>query len=311
MAYPSDTFTGDNGDLDVFIPAVWGSKINDFYKAQLILADFFTNRSDELSGGGNIVYTPGITEMTANSKENASAVTLNSPKEESVTLTVATWMEVSFQIEDLEAAHVKRSYSIQETYAKNAAYTIGDTLESAISALFQAFSEVVGASNTNLADSEIRQAIATLDAAKVPGIYSGDVAFFLHPNTFWRQIQNIDKFSLAVNSPVNDPTAKKPMASLYGIPVFVSANLPVSTLEGNIGGRCNALAHKDAIHWATLPLGVKSKSGGMVGKHGIRVQSNYVPEYLATLTTVDICYGVIENRDTSGVWLNSITTAVA
>jgi len=228
MAYPSDTFTGDSGDLDVFIPAVWGSKINDFYKATLVMADFFTNRSDELSGGGNIVYTPGITEMTATAKSNATAVTLNSPTETAVTLTVATWYEVSFQIEDLEAAHVKRSYTIQETYAKNAAYTIGNTLESAISTLFQSFSTVVGASSTNLADSEIRQAIAALDSAKVPGIYSGDVAFFLHPNTFWRQVQNIDKFSLAVNSPVNDPTAKKPMASLYGIPVYVSANLGIS-----------------------------------------------------------------------------------
>jgi len=309
MAYPSDTFTGDSGDLDVFIPAVWGSKINDFYKATLVMADFFTNRSDELSGGGNIVYTPGITEMTATAKSNATAVTLNSPTETAVTLTVATWYEVSFQIEDLEAAHVKRSYTIQETYAKNAAYTIGNTLESAISTLFQSFSTVVGASSTNLADSEIRQAIAALDSAKVPGIYSGDVAFFLHPNTFWRQVQNIDKFSLAVNSPVNDPTAKKPMASLYGIPVYVSANLGSSALASATGGRLNALAHRDAIHWATLPLGVKSKSSGMVGKHGIRVQSNYIPEYLATLTTVDICYGVIENRDNSGVWLRSIITA--
>lgn len=308
MAYPSNSFTGDAGDLDVFIPSVWGVRINDFYKSQLILADFFINRSDELAEGGVIVYTPGITAMTANSKTNASAVTLNSPTETAQTLTVNTWYETSFQIEDREAAQVKRSYTIQETYAKNAAYTTAAVLETAIAACFQAFSTVVGASNTNLADSEIRQAIAALDAASIPGLYTGEVAFFLHPNTFWRQVQNIDKFSLAVNSPVNDPTAKKPMASLYGIPVFVSANIPVSTLSTATGGRCNALAHKDAIHWATLPLGVASKSNGVTGKYNVRIQSNYVPEYLATLTTVDICYGVTENRDTSGVWIRTVST---
>lgn len=303
MAYPSDTFTGT--DLAVFIPAVWGEKINDFFKAQLIMADFFMNRSDELVGGGNIVYTPGITEMTAYAKTNATAVTLNSPTETKVTLTVATQYEVSFQIEDIEAAQVKRSYTIQEIYAKNAAYTIGNVLESAISALFAGFSNTVGASTSNLADSEIRQAIATLESNKVPGMYSGEVAFFVHPNTFWRQIQNIDKFSLAVNSPVNDPTAKKPMASLYGIPVYVSANLSSSA-----GSRLNALASKNAIQWATLSLGVASKSNGIVGKHGIRVQSNYIPEYLATLTTVDICYGVIENLpDLQAVWIKSHLTA--
>jgi hypothetical protein len=304
MAYPSNTYTGDGGDLDVFIPAVWGEKINDFFKETLVMADFFTDRSDELVGGGNIVYTPNLTEMTANSKSNATAVTLNSPTETAVTLTVATHYEVSFQIEDIDAAHVKRSYTLQERLAKNAAYTIGNTLESAISALFAGFSNTVGASTSNLADSEIRQAIATLDAAKVPGIYSGEVAFFVHPNTFWRQIQNIDKFSLAVNSPVNDPTAKKPMASLYGIPVYVSANLSTSA-----GSRLNALAHKDAIHFATLALGAGSKGNGVTGKHGIRVQSNYIPEYLATLTTVDIVYGVIENRDACGVWIKSHQTA--
>jgi hypothetical protein len=304
MAFPTDTFTGDGGDLDVFIPAVWGEKINDFYKATLVMADFFTNRSDELSGGGNIVYTPSITEMTANEKSAATAVTLNSPTETAVTLTVSNWYEVSFAIEDEEAALLKRSYTMQEIYAKNAGYTIGNKLESAISALFAGFSQTVGASSTNLVDSQIRQAIALLETAKVPGMYTGDVAFFVHPNTFWRQIQNIDKFSLAVNSPVNDPTAKKPMASLYGIPVYISANLGSTN-----GSRHNALAHRDAIHWATAALGAQSKGGSVTGKHGVRVQSNYMPEYLSTLTTVDILYGVVKNRDTSGVWLKSHLTA--
>ena len=66
MAFPTDTFTGDSGDLDVFIPAVWGNRLNEFLRAKLVAAPFFTDRSDELSGGGNIVYTPNITEISAN-----------------------------------------------------------------------------------------------------------------------------------------------------------------------------------------------------------------------------------------------------
>ena len=41
--------------------------------------------------------------------------------------------------------------------------------------------------------------------------------------------------------------------------------------------------------------------GAMVGAQGIRVQSNYIPEYLSTVTTADILYGVVENRDAAGV----------
>lgn len=304
MAFPSNTFTGDGGDLDVYIPAVWGERINDFFKDYIVLADFFTDRSEEISGGGNVLYTPNMTEMSANSKSNATAVTLNSPTETSVTLTVNQWYEVSFMIEDEEAATVKQSYTLQERYARNAAYTLADTLEEAIAALFSGFSTTVGASTTNVQDSEIRAAIATLETTGVP-LYTGEVAFIFHPNTFWRQVQALDKFSLAINSPVNDPTDKKPAGYLYGIPVIVSQNVP--NVSGSTG-RYNLLAHKDAIHFATASLGAGSK-GGMVGSQGIRVQSNYIPEYLGTLTTADILYGVIENRDNAGVAMLSHATA--
>jgi hypothetical protein len=294
MTFPTDTFTGDAGDLDVFIPSVWGERINDFFKAKLVCADFFTNRSAEIANGGNIIYTPGLTEMSATAKSAATAVTLVSPTETAATLTVDQWYEVSFAIEDREAAIVKHSYALQERYAKNAGYAIAKKLDTAIASLFSGFSQSVGASTTNLADSEIRAAIAYLDAADVD---SEEAAFILHPNVFWKQVQNLDKFSLAVNSPVQDPTAKMPVARLYGRPVYITTN--VQYVSGTTG-RYNALAHPDAIHFATAPLGAGSK-GGMVGAAGVRVQSNYMPSYLSTLTTADILYGVIENRDGAGV----------
>jgi len=295
MAYPTDTFTGASGDLDVMIPKIWGQTLNDFYRANLVCGNFFTDRSESLSNGGNIVYTPNITEISANSKSAATAVTLNSPTETSITLTVNQWYEASFAIEDREAAFVKHDYSIMETYMQNAAYAVAKKLDTALTALFAGFSQSVGASTTNIADSEIRQAIAYLDAANAP---QDNRAFFVHPNVFWKQIQNLDKFSLAINSPVQDPVAKKPMAYLYGIPVYITTQ--VQYVSGTTG-RINALAHKDALHFATSPLGSGGSKGAMVGSNGIRVQANYIPDYLSTLVTADILYGVIENRDTSGV----------
>lgn len=35
------------------------------------------------------------------------------------------------------------------------------------------------------------------------------------------------------------------------------------------------------------------------------VQSNYIPDYLSTLTTADILYGCVENRDNAGVYVKS------
>jgi len=294
MAFPTGTFTGDSGDLDVMIPAIWGERINDFFRSNLVAASFFTDRSEELADGGNIVYTPNITEMSATSKTNGVGVTLASPTEIAVTLTVNQWYECSFAIEDREAAQVKRSYVVQETYARNAGFAVAKNLDTAITTLFSGFSQSVGASTAAVADSNIRASIAYLDSANVP---QEDRAFFVHPNVFWNQLQAIDRFALAINSPVQDPVAKKPMAYLYGLPVFITTQ--IQYVSGTTG-RYNALAHKDAIHWATSPLGASSK-GGMVGAMGVRVQSNYIPEYLSTLTTADVLYGVIENRDTAGV----------
>lgn len=292
MAFPTTSHTGTS--LAAFIPTVWGEKINEFFRTKLVAAPFFTDRSDELSAGGNILYTPGTTELTANSKTNAAAVTLNAPTDTKITLTVDQWYEASFAIEDAQAAQVKRSYTLMERYAKAAANAVAKKLDTAIVTLFSGFSTVVGASTTNLADSEVRSAISALESANVD---TAEAAFFMHPAVFWKQVQNIDKFSLAVNSPINDPTAKKPAGFLYGFPVYQTSN--IQYVSGTTG-RVNAFAHPDAIHWATSPLGAGSM-GSMVGSSGIRVQSNYVPQYLSTVTTADILYGVIENRDTAGV----------
>ena len=294
MAYPTDTYTG--ADLDVFRPEIWGEKINDYFRASLIFSSFFVDRSDELVEGGDTLHTGNLQAFTANTKSAATAVTLNSPTDTKIDLVVDTWKEVSFAIEDREAAQVKRSYSLQNRYALNAGYEAGKARETAIGALFAGFTNSVGSGTATITDAVIVEAIATLEGNNVPGMWSGEVAFILHPNTFWRQVQSINKFSLAVNAPVQDPVSKKPQHNLYGIPVLVSSLVPVI---GGSTGRVNLLASRDAIHTATLALGVMSE-GGMVGAGGVRVQANYIPEQLSTLVTADIVYGEIENRDTDG-----------
>lgn len=299
MAFPTGTET--LATLDSYIPEIWGERVNEFFRAKLVAAPFFTDRSGELTGGGDTLYTPNTTEFTASAKANGTTVTLNAPSDTKQTLTVNNWFESSFAIEDREAAQVKRSYVLMERYMKNAGYAIAKKLDGAITALFSGFSNAVGSSVNNLADSDIRNAIAYLEAANVD---SEEAAFFFHPNTFWKQVQGIDKFSLAINSPVNDPTAKQPAGYLYGRKVYVTTQVGADTTPS--GGRANALAHPDAIHWATSPLGAGgSKSNSMVGSMGVRVQSHYVAEYLSTVTTADILYGVVENRDVAGVYMKS------
>ena len=244
------------------------------------MASFFTDLSADLASGTKTLLIPNITEMTAHAKSSATVVTLNNPTDNQITLTVDTWYETSFAIEDKEAEQVKKSYNYMSTLADNAAYTTAKAYDSAIVALFDNFSQVVGTSAAALADSNVVRAIQYLDAADVP---QENRAFFLTAKQVWSDLALIDKFSLLVNTAGADPVLKGHVGYLYGIPVIMSNLIGTTT-----GSAQSCLAHKDAIvHGSTI----------------MRVQSNYIPQYLSTITTADVVYGVIENRDSSGVWL--------
>ena len=295
MAFPVGTFTGAGADLDVFINEVWSSKINDFAKEKMHFSNFFINRSDELSGGGDTIHTGNLTEMSGNTKNNATAVTLNSPTETDVDLVVNTWKEVSFAIEDGDAAVFLKSLYLQEKYATNAGYTAAQILESALVALFTSFTDSVGASTTTIADSDVRKAIGILEANTKEEVTDGNFRFFIDTKVWWNQIAGITTYQLKINTAGNDPVTKRPMTMLYGVPVSLS-NL-IAYVSGTTG-RVNAIAHKDAIHYALARLPRQ-------GSNLIRVQSNYIPEYLSTVTTADLKYGVIINRASYGVKIYS------
>jgi|TARA_R100000501_G_C2629122_1_gene123621 N4-gp56 family major capsid protein len=280
MGLGTDQFTST--DLQYHIPEVWSGRMNDFYRQALKAGEFFTDLSDAFTSGGDTLNIPSLSEMTANAKSNGNEVTLNSPSEGQVQLVVNQWYEVSFLIEDKEAVQVLNSYDLQERYAKNAAYTVGSALEDAIIALFDNFTQTAGTSAAGVADSDVRTAIRYLDAANAP---REDRAFFMSAKAVWTDLMAIDKFTLVANTGGADPVLKGQVGFLYGIPVILHND--IGTTDGSAQ---NCLAHKDAIiHASSL----------------MRIQANYIPQHLGTLVTADILYGVIENRDTSGVWIKT------
>lgn len=289
MGLGTDGFV--KADLDVMIPEKWSGRINDFYRAGLKAGAFFDDWSEDFVDGGDVTHIPNITEMTAHTKAINAEVTLESPQETKIDLTIDTHYHVAFVIEDAVSAQVAKSYKAQAIYARNGAYTVGATLEDALIALFNAFSQVVGDSSTALNDSNIRKAIAYLDTANVP---EGDRAFFLHPNVIWNQVMGIDKFTLIVNTKGADPVLQGQIGMLYGIPV-----IGTSRLGTTLGHRNGCLSHKEALAFAT------ANPAGMGGVNKVRIQADYLLEYLGTLVVCDLFFGVIEVRDTSGVWVKA------
>jgi hypothetical protein len=301
---------GVGGGATVFVPEIWGQQINDYFRYNLTLASFFIDRSDEISDGGATIYTPNIVAMSSNAKSYNTQVTLNNPIHTRQTLNVSTWQEVSYVIEDREAAQFKKSYHLQQTLAKGGAWEVAVDLETAIAVLFRDFTtHVLGNGTSNVADSSLLAAISLLEAQGTP-VYTGETAWIMHPNSFYRQIGSIDKLTLWQNTDSEMPRSKQPTRALYSIPVIVSPAVPLGTGGAEeAGARLNMLAFNDAIHWARLAMPVRSTMG-MVGSEGVRVQQSYVHEYLGELITIDMCYGVVENRDNAAVKIRSHSTAV-
>lgn len=292
-AFPADVMTNTN--LAAFVNVVWSPKINDFAKEKRQFAMFFINRSDELAGGGDTIKTGTLSEMSANTRSYTSSplttVILNAVTDPNVDLVVNTWKEVSFGISDGDAAVFLRSRYTQERYAKNAGYTAAMTLEDAIAAIFGTFTDTVGASTTVLLDSDVRKAIGILEANTKEEVTDGNFRFYIDTKVWWNQIAGINTYQLKINTDANDPVMHRPASKLYGVFVGLSNRIPYVT---GTTGRYNCLVHNDAIHYAIAKLPFQTGDA-------VRVQSNYIPEYLATVTTCDIKYGVKLNRATYGV----------
>ena len=302
---------GVGGSLTADIPLLWGAKINDYFRFNLTLAGFFIDRSDELADGGSDIYTPNIVALSTSSKTNNAQVTLNNPIQTKNTLTVSTWKESSFVIEDREMAQLKKSYYLQKRFATSAAWEVAQDLEDAIAAQFTNFTvagNILGTGTANVVDSTLLAAISILESAGVP-VYTGETAWIFHPNTFYRQIGSVDKLTLWQNTQTELPRSKAPTRALYSIPVIVSPSVPLGAgAAAESGARLNMLAFNDSIHWARMSMPVQAASG-YVGEMGVRVQESYVHEYLGTLVTVDLCYGVVQNRTDSAVKIRSHSVA--
>ena len=208
-------------------------------------------------------------------------------------------------------AQLKKSYYLQDKFAKSAAWEIAQDLEDAIAAQFTNFTvatRILGSGTANVVDSTLLAAIAILEADGVQ-VYGGDVAWILHPNTFYRQIGSVDKLTLWTNTNTEMVRTKAPTRSLYSIPVIVSPSVPLGAgAAAESGARLNLLAYNDSIHWARLTLpGGAAKS--FVGESGVRTQESYQEIYLGTLVTVDLCYGTSQNRTDGVIKIRSHSTA--
>lgn len=301
---PADGYTAS--DLAAMIPEVWTDIVNEPNFPAACASNFFTNLSDYMSDGGDIVHVPNIftNVFTASTQSTqGNAITDQSVAQVDTTLTVDTHKYVAFLIGDKDMRQLAKKYGLNEKYAKEAQGVLINALEASLFGLWSSLStNAIGDTATVLSDAEIVQAITALEVLDYKTQSEG--AFFFHPFVYWRQVSTISKYYTWNTSQmpiIRDGNFGKMDQSrglrgqLYGIPIYTSTNV----VKGLSTYR-NLLAVPSAFGFA-----IQNGGAGMV-----RVQSQYLLQNLATLTVADILYGVAVLREPAAALINANDTAI-
>lgn len=285
--------------------------VSDFPKA--VFTGWFRDLSEFMVDGGDIVNVPDIytnTFTVQTQSTQGAEVTTTSPAQANTQLNVNTHKYVAFIIGDKDALQVAESYNLNQAYVRECKGLLMKEIEGAIAALWSSIStNTVGDTATVLTDLEIRSAISALEALDVD---LSDVALFVHPVVYWKQIAGISKFydnSIAGTNFIltgNFGRMDKSRAFkgiLYDIPVFTTTEV-----DSGLQTYRNIMAHRDAIGFAIQSGGEVTTEFGPAPLR-IRAQASYELRNLGTLVVVDMLYGVVMLREPYAVLVNANTSA--
>jgi len=310
MALGTDHVTKTTADK--FIPEIWSDEIIAAYKKNLVAANLFSKMSFK-GKKGDTLHIPKPTRGDAAQKTASSQVTLIAATETEVQVLINKHYEYSRLIEDI--VEVQALSSLRRFYTDDAGYalakrvdvdliqlgrgvngaTIGTNDYATSAASTNAFIGSTGATAYNsatsnaaaLGDAGIRRSIQRLDDQDVPMTDR----FLIVPPSSRNTLMSLARFTeQSFTGEVGSANTIRngQIGDVYGVKVFVTTN--ADTAAGSSGtDRICLLAHKDAFVLAE--------------QMGVRSQTQYKQEYLGTLFTSDMLYGVAELRDGSAVAL--------
>lgn len=276
----------------VFIPEVWSMETLRAQEAALVVAPLVKRYDSLVKGRGDTVHVPEVSNLTANDKIDNTDVTLQSPTESEVTISIDSWKEASFLVEDI--LKVQSNYDLMAEYTNKAGYAIAQAIDSALLALSSGFTNTpVGTYGSDIDDSVLIAAIQALDEANAP---MEDRQFIVAPSQK-AAIMGTDKFVKAdylgqYDNPTpvkRGPNTRYLWGEIYGNPVYYTTQVPV--VAATPEEVSNIYFHKEAM---ALALQLTP-----------RTQGTYWQRSLGWLVTVDTIFGEAVLRGDHGVEVRS------
>jgi N4-gp56 family major capsid protein len=294
----SPTGSVSNATGATFIPEIWSDEVVAAYKSNLVMAPLVTKMSFR-GKKGDTLHIPKPTRGAASAKASESQVVLQAATESEVQVLVNKHYEYSRLIEDI--TEVQALASLRKFYTADAGYALAKQVDSHLLQLGRfvqggagtiAYDKAVigsdgstlytGANEAALTDAAIRKVIQTLDDADVPM----DGRVLVIPPVARNTLMGLSRFteqSFTGEVGSSNTIRNGMIGDIYGVKVFVSTNCETATGDARIA----LLFHKDAFVLAE--------------QMGVRSQTQYMQQYLATLYTADMLYGTAELRDNAAV----------
>lgn len=278
----------------IFTPDVWVPYVDKIFRKKLVAAKFFSNFSDFTTEGGRSLVIPSDGTYTADSITTTTGEIIgNLVADTGTRLDINLWYGVSRVFADFQKAHVAKNYRIKEVFATSMAHALAQQLDSSLLDLLTLSypSRVVNASTAGIKSSDLEEAIGIIESYNVP---RDECAFFFSPKAYFNEVLAVQKLYDASQFGKGAPTAVGNHDQIYGIPVYVTNNLPETELAEiaptttGRGTRC-ALIHTRAIAFALGNL--PNEGNAMSLPSGVRLQEKQ-SEMLRTVTVADIMYGV-------------------
>ena len=296
MALGTNHVTNTTGAT--FIPELWSDEIIAAYKQNLVMANLVSKMSFK-GKKGDTLHIPKPTRGAASLKAASNQVTLQAATESEVQVLVNKHYEYSRLIEDI--TEVQALASLRKFYTGDAGYALAKQVDTDLLQLGRgaqggngtvAYDKAViasdgsslytGSNEAAITDAGIRKIIQTLDDADVPM----DGRVLVLPPVARNVMMGLARFTeqAFVGDVGGGNTIRNgEIGNVYGVKVYVSTNCETATGDARIG----MMFHKDAFVLAE--------------QMGVRSQTQYKQEYLGTLFTSDMLYGVKELRDEAAV----------
>ena len=296
MALGTNHVTNTTGAT--FIPELWSDEIIAAYKQNLVMANLVSKMSFK-GKKGDTLHIPKPTRGAAALKAASTQVTLQAATESEIQVLVNKHYEYSRLIEDI--TETQALASLRKFYTGDAGYALAKQVDTDLIQLGRgaqggngtvAYDKAViasdgstlytGSNEAAITDAGLRKVIQTLDDADVPM----DGRCLVLPPVARNVMMGLARFTeqAFVGEAGGGNTIRNgQIGNVYGVMVYVSTNCETATGDARIG----MMFHKDAFVLAE--------------QLGVRSQTQYKQEYLGTLFTSDMLYGVKELRDEAAV----------